>query len=147
MGNSMKIMICGSMSFTKEIIDLQNQLRNFGHDVSVPCDVELHIEKPGFIDELDKDRKHLIENNIIKKCFDLIADSEAVVFLNLPKNGINGYIGTSSLMEMGLAYYLGKKIYLMHQFPDPNIYRWAHEVASFMPGILNGDVDSLRIKK
>lgn len=147
MENKMKIMICGSMSFAKEIAELQSQLMSFGYDVLIPCDTELHIEKPGFIDDLDKDREHLVENNIMKRCFDILADSEAVIFLNLPKNNIDGYIGTSSLMEMGLAYYLGKKIYLMYPYPDPHIHRWAHEVASFHPIILNGDVGSLRVSQ
>ncbi|MFA6131647.1 MAG: hypothetical protein WC702_01070 [Patescibacteria group bacterium] len=132
------------MSFAKEMVELQNQLRGFGHDVAVPCDAELHVGKPDLIDDLDNDRQHLIENNIIKKCFDLLAGSDAVVFLNLPKNGIEGYIGTSSLMEMGLAYYLGKKIYLMYPHPDPNVHRWAHEVASFKPIVLNSEVELFR---
>jgi len=139
----MKIMICGSMSFAKEMLALQKQLQEIGHSVDVPCDTDLHIEKPNFIDELDADREHLIAHNIMKQCFDLLAASDAVVFLNLPKNGIDGYIGTSSLMEMGLAYYLGKKIYLMYPHPDPNEHRWAHEVASFQPTILCGDINAL----
>ena len=140
----MKIMVCGSMSFAKEMLELQAELRSFDHDVTLPCDTELHIEKPGFIDDLNKDREHLIENNIMKRCFDILTESEAVLFLNLPKNGVEGYIGTSSLMEMGLAYYLGKKIYLMYPHPDPHNHRWAHEVASFQPIMLNGSIESFR---
>ena len=137
-------MVCGSMSFAKEMLELQNQLEGFGHDVSVPCDTELHAGKPGCIDELDKDREHLVANNIMKQCFDTLAESEAVIFLNLSKNGVEGYIGTSSLMEMGLAYYLGKKIYFMYPHPDPNEQRWAHEVASFQPAVLNGSIEYFR---
>lgn len=122
------------------MIELQKQLIALGHAVQVPCDAELHTDRPGLIDDLDADRKHLIENDIIKKCFNLVAESDAVIFLNKAKNGIDGYIGTSSLMEMGLAYYLGKQIYLMHPFPDPKDHRWAHEVASFQPTILDGDL-------
>ena len=145
MGNKMKIMICGSMSFAKEMIELQKKLEDFGHEVSIPCDTDLHVEKPEFIDDLDKDREHLIANNVMKKCFKLLANSKTVIFLNLPKNKIEGYIGTSSLMEMGLAYYLGKKIYLMYPFPDPKNHRWAHEVASFMPIILVGKIETFKI--
>ena len=54
---------------------------------------------------------------------------------------MSGYVGTSSLMEMGLAYYLGKKIYLLNELPSPETARWAHEVLSFQPTILNGDFD------
>ncbi len=137
-------MICASMSFSKEMLALQDKLKAFGHSVSVPCDVDLLLENPELIDDLDSDREHLIENNIMKKCFDLLAQSDAVLFLNLPKNGVDGYIGTSSLMEMGLAYFLEKKIYLMYPHPNPNDQRWAHEVASFQPCILNGELGALQ---
>ncbi|MEX1111947.1 MAG: hypothetical protein WEC84_00640 [Candidatus Andersenbacteria bacterium] len=141
----MKIMICGSMSFAKEMLELQKHLQNFGHAVEVPCDTDLHIENPDLIDQLEENREHVIENNILRKCFDLLAGSDAVIFLNLPKNGIEGYVGTSSLMELGLAYYLKKKIYLMYPCPDPKEYRWAHEVAVIRPEILNGDIEPLRL--
>lgn len=142
--NNMKIMICGSMTFAKEMIAAQEDLSKFGHEVFVPCDTDLHLSSPGFIDDLDADREHLVENNVMRRCFDLLADSEAVVFLNFQKNGQDGYIGTSSLMEMGLAYYLGKKIFLLYDVPPPSVARWAHEVLSFQPIVLNGNLDILQ---
>ena len=139
----MKIMICGSMSFAKEMVELQGQHKSIGHEVSIPSDTELHIEKPNFIDDLEKDLEHVIQNNVLRQCFDLLAASEAVIFLNLPKNDIEGYMGTSVLMELGLAYYLKKKIYLMYPYPSPHAQRWAQEVASIQPVVLNGDISSL----
>lgn len=140
----MKIMICGSMSFANEMIAAQKELTEMGYEVSVPCDTELHVSNPDFIDNLDADRQHLIENNVIKRCFETLAAADSVVFLNFPKNGVEGYLGTSSLMEMGLAYYLGKKIFLLFPHPKPSEARWAHEVASFQPVILNGNIASLQ---
>ncbi len=137
----MRIMICGSMTFAEQMLQLQQQLTAFSHQVNVPCDAEIHRQNSAFIDDLDVNREHLIENDIMRKCFELVAASEAVVFLNLPKNGVDGYIGTSSLIEMGLAYYLNKEIYLMYSYPDPTEHRWAHEVASFQPTVLNGNID------
>ena len=134
-------MICGSMSFAKDMVELQKELQAFGHEVYIPTDTELHVQDPNFTNDLDKDREHLIANNVMKECFDLLAASDAVIFLNLPKNGVDGYIGTSSLMEMGLAYYLGKKIYTMYPYPDFNVHRWAHEVASIQPTVLNGNIE------
>lgn len=143
----MKIMICGSMSFAKEMLELQGTLNSLGYETAIPCDAVLHFENPELIDDLDKNREYLAENNIMKRCFDLVADSDAVIFLNHKKNQVEGYIGTSSLMEMGLAYYLGKKIYLMYPYPNPEDHRWAHEVASFKPIILNGNIELLGIKQ
>ncbi len=54
------------------------------------------------------------DTGIMKKFFDEIAASEGVLFLNYNKKGIPGYIGASVLMEIGIAYYLGKKIFLIN---------------------------------
>lgn len=136
----MKIMICGSMTFAKEMLAAQKTLRELGYEAFVPCDAELHAEKPGLIDNLDADREHLVQNDVMRRCFDTLANCDAVVWLNYPKNGVDGYIGTSSLMEMGLAYFLKKKIFLMHHVPPPSAARWAHEVLSFQPTVLEGDL-------
>lgn len=132
------------MSFAKEMVELQSKLTSIGHEVSIPSDTELHLKEPNTIDDLDKDLEHVIANNVLRACFDLLAASEAVIFLNLPKNGIEGYIGTSALMEMGLAYYLKKKIYLMYPFPSRHEHRWAQEVASIQPVVLNGDISTIK---
>ncbi len=70
---------------------------------------------------------------------DDIARSDAILALNHPKNGVNGYVGTSELIEMGLAYYLGKRTFLLHPTPSPSEARWAHEVRIMQPVMINGD--------
>jgi hypothetical protein len=142
----MKIMICGSMSFAEKMRMLQHDLQEMGHEVLVPADVDLFIENPKFNDDLALDREHLMTNDVIRKCFDLLAASEFVLFLNYPKNGISGYLGASMLMEIGLAYYLRKEICLLFPLPSAAEARWAHEVSSFSPLILNGDIEPLRNK-
>ena len=140
----MKIMICGSMTFSKEMMEAKKSLEKMGHSVSVPCNIELHLEDSGFVDNLEHNLNHCVENNTIKRCFDLLAESDAVLFLNYPKNGIDGYMGTSSLMEIGIAYHLGKKIFLMNNIPHFNEHRWAHEIKIIQPTILNGDLSRIQ---
>ena len=139
----MKIMICGSMSFSKEMMNAKKSLEERGHKVGVPCDVELHVEDSNFIDDLDADYEHCVKNGVMKKCFDMIAESDAILVLNYPKNGIKGYIGTSSLMEIGLAHYLGKRIFLLHPTPHHSEARWAHEVRIMQPTVLNGNLSKI----
>jgi hypothetical protein len=140
----MKIMICGSMSFAWKMNEVKNQLEDLGHKVSLPIDIDLHLSDSTFSDNLDADYKHCIKNDTIKKCFDLIAKSDAILVLNLEKNGKEGYIGTSGLMEIGLAHYLGKKIFLFNKLPSYNDSRWSHEVAIMRPVILEGDFGKIR---
>lgn len=140
----MKIMICGSMTFSKEMVDAKNKLNELGHPAKVPCDTDLHIKDTEFIDDLDADYEHCVKNNIMKTSMDDIAESDAILVINYPKNGVNGYIGTSTLMETGLAYYLGKKIFLMFPTPLPSEARWAHEIKIFQPKVINGDFSLIK---
>jgi hypothetical protein len=80
----------------------------------------------------------------MRKCFREIEESDAILVLNYPKNGIQGYIGTASLMEIGLAYHLGKKIFLLNPLPHSSEQRWAHEVRIIQPTILNGDFTKIK---
>ncbi|MBI4014737.1 MAG: hypothetical protein HY365_02160 [Candidatus Aenigmarchaeota archaeon] len=140
----MKIMICGSMGFSKEMLHAKKSLEELGHFVEVPCDVESHIENSDLIDDLDADFEHCVKNNVLKTCMDSIADSDAILIVNHDKNGIKGYIGTSAMIEMGLAYYLGKKIFLLFPTPSPSETRWAHEVRIMQPVIINGDFSMIQ---
>ena len=139
----MKIMICGSMTFAKEMMDTKRKLEALGYVVLAPLDVESHIENPKLVDDLDLNYKHAVEKNIMKKCFDLIAESDAILILNYLRNGVQGYIGASSLMEIGLGYYLGKRIFILNSLPKSSKFRWVHEVGIMQPVILNGELEKI----
>jgi len=140
----MKVMICGSMTFAKEMMEAKANLEEMRHEVKVPCDIETHLENPGFIDDLEADIEHAKNNNVLKTCFNYVAGSDAILFLNYPKNNIPGYVGTSSMMEMGLAFYLGKKIFLMHEPPHHDDARWVVEVRLVEPTVINGDFSKIK---
>ena len=132
------------MTFSKEMVKAKDELEKLGHTVSLPCDVDLHVEDPNAIDDFKANYDHCIANNIIKKCFNKVEASEAILVLNFPKNGIDGYVGTSSLMEMGLAHHFNKKIFLLHEPPTEAEHRWAHEVRIMLPIVLNGDLSKIK---
>ena len=140
----MKIMISGSMAFAQEMVDAKETLESMGHIVFVPYDIEQHLENPDFVDDLAGNLQHFIETDIMRKCFDLVAQSDAVLVLNLQRKGINGYIGTSTLMEIGLAYYLGKKLFLYNDIPHWDEVRWAHEINIMQPAIIHGDLSKVK---
>ena len=91
-------------------------------------------------DKHEENYKHCIENDILRKCFNSIAESDAILLLNYPKNGIDGYVGASSLMEIGLAYHFRKKIFLLYPPPPPQEVKSSHEILIMQPTILNGDL-------
>ena len=132
------------MSFAKKMSEAENKLKKLGHVVFLPVDINIHLADSALNDDLEVNYKHCVENDTIRKCFDLIAESDAVLVLNLNKKGAKGYIGVSALMEIGLAYYLGKKIFLFNKLPNYNNVRWAHEVAIMRPVVLNGDFGKIK---
>lgn len=140
----MKIMISGSMAFAKEMYEAKQTLEKTGFEVQVPFETEVHLENPIFVDSLGDNLQYCIENDVLHKSFDFIASADAVIVLNYPRKGIDGYIGASTLMEIAIAYYLRKKIYLLYPFPDFNKIRWAHEIAIMQPEILHGDLSKVK---
>lgn len=142
----MHLMIIGSMTFAKEMLATQKHLIAMGHTVDLPTDTETHVQNPALVDDLATDLVHSRETDVIRKCFDLVAKSDAIVVLNYPKNNIDGYLGTSVLMEIGLAYYLGKNIFLLNPIPPSDEVRWAHEITVMDPVILNGDLNKIIAK-
>ena len=135
----MKIMICGSMYFSKEMLEAKDFLEKKGHDVMVPDDVHDCLNNP----ELNADFNFCVKNNIDKKCFDKVAKSDAIVVLNHPKDNIKGYVGGATLMEIGIARHLDKKIFLLHELPSEEEQRHALEIKLTKPVILNGDLSKV----
>lgn len=140
----MKITICGSMSFAKQMKEVKSELEKLRHEASVPDDTELHISNPTFIDNLEEDLKHCLEKDLMRDHMNRVAESEAILVLNYPKNSLKSYIGTSTMMEMGIAYYLKKKMFLLNPPPQLHEVRWAIEVAIMQPTIINGDLTLIK---
>ena len=89
----MKITICGSMAFAKQIIDTKKTLENSGHVCFVPDGANDYannqVEKIGG----SEGAKRKIANDLIRKHYNLIEHSDAILVLNYDKRGIKNYIG------------------------------------------------------
>ncbi len=141
----MKIFICGSMSIAKKMIEIQKKLGEIGHDAKIPCDTKDFVENKGLINASYEDSyRRCLENDIIRRCFNSLAECDAILVLNYPKNGIDGYIGTAGLMEIALAYYLKMKIYLLYPPPPIKEKKSSEEVFMMQPIILDGDLSLIK---
>lgn len=79
----------------------------------------------------------------IDQHFAEIAKSDAILMVNDSKRGVVGYIGPNGLMEMAVAYYLKKPIFILNDVPSTNpIYE---EVMGMNAHILHGDIRKLEI--
>jgi len=140
----MKITICGSMAFAKEMLEIQRALEKKGHTVFMPDeteayahDVELSLSAVSGIPEVGAERK--ISRDLIRKHYDKIGNSDAILVLNYDRRGIKGYIGGNSFLEMGFAHILQKPIYLFNDMPH-EMHFILEEVKAMRPLVLNGDL-------
>lgn len=72
----------------------------------------------------------------IRLHFEKIEWCDAILVLNYPKNGIENYIGANTLVEIGLAFHLRKKIFLLHPIP---VMQYSEEIISMKPKVIEGN--------
>jgi len=138
----MKITICGSMQFYREMKAIKDGLEVLGHYAFVPKEVETNevpIDAlPNVTDEEKITAK--IEYDYIREHFKKIEQADVILVLNYEKKGIAGYIGGNTFLEMGYAFGLGKKIYLMNPIPEMN---YSVEMYAMKPIVVDGDLGKI----
>jgi nucleoside 2-deoxyribosyltransferase len=136
----MKIVICGSMTASKEMVDVEKKLKDLGHEIVLPEFTHEHAA----MDTIDKmhteSARDKVKYDLIRGYFEKIRNNDAVFIANVEKKGIKGYVGGNSFLEMGFAFVLNKPIYLLHKIPDVG-YR--DEIEAMSPIILNGDFSKI----
>jgi len=132
----MKIAICGSMSFAKEMLEVSRLLEDMGHKAILPIDTIESVRDPSRRQNIFL----LVEKDIIRDHLGKIRESDAILVLNYEKKGIAGYVGGSVLIEMGFAHYLNKQIYLLNPIPRMS---YSVEIEAMQPVVLNGDLKKL----
>lgn len=122
------------------MLEAQKKLQEAGHEGFVPPDTADCLENP----ELNTDEEHCFKTDIMRACMDIQEKSDAILALNYPRNGIEGYVGAHTLIELGLAYYLKQKIFLLFPVPSKEEVRSSVEIMHMKPVILNGDLDNIK---
>lgn len=148
----MKITICGSIAFTHEIKKTTDTLLKQGHQVEIPfmtkkiLDGEISLEDFLKIKEEkgDIDFRTSAEEDLIKRYFRLIKESDAILVLNYDKNGIKNYIGGNTLIEMAFAHVLDRQIFLLNPMPD---MQYKDEIEAMKPTVINGNLNLIMEEK
>lgn len=136
----MRIGIISSMQNTEKMVDVREKLIKLGHDAFL---TKLHKTLIGKSDEeKEKIKIHQKMNmDAIKEFWKDMQGADAVLVLNLDKNGIKNYIGGNTLMEIGFAHVLDQKIFLYN--PIPEIIYYKSEIEAMKPVIINGDLTKI----
>lgn len=134
----MRITVCGSMKFYEEMRAMKRTIENAGHEVVLPKGVEDEVPIEAREDLTDDEKASAkIEYDFIREHFRNIEKADAILVLNYEKKGIPNYIGGNTFLEMGLAFWLGKTIYLLHPVPEMDYYTEMH---AMQPIVLHGNV-------
>jgi hypothetical protein len=147
----MKITLCGSIAFYSEMEDIKQKLEKLGHEVDLPPSqvpdengVMIPVKKYYEIRKSAEENDGWIwdlKETAMRNHFVKVASTDVVLVTNFDKNNIKNYIGASTLLEMGLAFYLKKKIYLLNPIPE---IAYKEEILGMKPTILSGDLAEIK---
>jgi hypothetical protein len=150
----MKITICGSIGFYKEMESVRDSLIKSGHEVKIPelalevprefgggkkCYFGEYIEQNGGIDNFPEVHKIWnLKAEAIRSHYKKIDWGGSILVVNPEKRGIAGYIGGNTLIEIGIAFYLKKQIFILNPVSSELSYK--QEILGMKPIIINGDL-------
>jgi hypothetical protein len=143
----LKLAICASASFYTEVIAFSYKLENLGINVILPMTAAKMKAEGRENEEVKSDWSKLPisyhgKAQLIREHFDEIAKSDAILVTNYEKHRKANYIGPNVLMEMAIAFYLKKPIYVLNGLPKDSPL--IDEILGLEPIFLNGDITLIK---
>ncbi len=139
-----KIFLASSMNFYEELVQIEQSLIEKGFEVEIPVSAKTMKAKNDFdVTHFKGVFSPAQKGQFIQENFHNIARGDALLVISNEKNGIKGYIGANVLMEIGLAFYLKKAIYIWNQYPEDASYK--EELLAFDVQVINGDLDKIHV--
>lgn len=141
------IVICSSASFYKQVVEVEEQLKDLGFKVIIPLTAKKMKQMNNFDPEVYKTwyknpYDYRRKAYLTKKHFKEIEKGDCILVANYTKNGKDGYIGGAVLGEMNLAFYLKKKIYILNPIDKTSAFE--EEIFGMFPVVLNGDLSKIK---
>ena len=124
----MKITIVGNMSFLEKFKEAKEFLEKGGHEIIVP-------EK----DPIPEPIPSSVKRRAMEKFNENLKKSDAILVMNYTKGDKENHIGANSLMEIGMAFILQKKIFVLNPFPE----FCKDELEAIGAQVLNGDLSKI----
>ncbi|MFA4873528.1 MAG: hypothetical protein WC659_06415 [Patescibacteria group bacterium] len=137
----MRIGIIGSMQYTEKMIEARDALIQRGHDAFVTKLADAFLGK----NDAEKEAVKIYQKNnldAIREFWHMMQGADAVLVINMDKNGVKNYIGGNTLMEIGFAHVLNQKIFLYNPIPDIPYYK--SEIEAVKPIIIHGDLSLVK---
>jgi hypothetical protein len=101
------------------------------------------IENNGGIDAFPSHHEiWKLKHGAIKDHYEKIDWADAVLIINHEKRGVAGYVGGNTLMEIGVAFYQKKPIYILNPVSSDLSYK--QEIMGMKPIFLDGDLSKIK---
>jgi len=144
----MKLAICSSASFYKDVIEFCSSLENLGITVILPKTAAKMRAEGKENDESVTDWSSHSEGYhgkslLMRQHFEEIARSDAILVMNYEKHGKKNYIGPNVLMEMAVAFFLHKPVYVLNGVPEESPV--IDEILAIEPVFLEGDIQKIAL--
>lgn len=132
------------MNFYPALVEIESALTEIGFVVGIPYSAK-EMKLTGDFDPVKYKggRTYEERSKIIMKNFVAISHKDAILVINNTKNGVDGYIGPNVLMEIGVAFYLKKKIFIWNPVPQNAPYQ--EELNCFGVQVINRDLSQITI--
>lgn len=96
----MRIVVCGSMEFAKEMYDVGKRLESMGHEVHLPPNTENYAKGVLPQETGNESAENKTKHDLFNHYFELIKGSDAILVLNLDKKGISNYVGGNAFIAI-----------------------------------------------
>src|SRR3989344_5073921 len=136
----MKILIACSKHFYDKIPEIEADLKNKGHKITMPNSYENPLKELE-LKKLDKEAHIKWKSEMMKKDEKNIAPQDAILVLNFQKNNIPNYIGGDTFLEIYTAWKLNKKVFLFNPLPKCS---FTDELIGINPTIINGNLNLIK---
>lgn len=136
-----------SLDFSKEALDIKNRLEEKGREVSLCYSVrrikdgDFSVKEVLDLKEQGTFSDYTISKDLIRWNWERLKKDDAILVINLTKKGIENYIGGNTLIEMGFAHVLNKKIFLWNNIPNMS---YTDEIKAMNPIVVNQNIDLIK---
>lgn len=137
----MKVLIHASLDFKEEMINARDYIQSHSkHSVVLPELTRYQDIRDKLGDDVTFTK---IKNRLTLENFANVETCDVLLIINPSHRDIDNYVGGNAFMEMVIAYYLKKPIFLTNEIPEGMSY--TEEMKTFYP-IVVGDYDTFLSK-
>lgn len=145
--SKLNLAVCASASFYSEVIVFSDILEREDINVILPATAakmkrEDRANEEVVVDWSSHPDGYGWKAELIRGHFDEITECDAILVMNYEKHGKKNYIGPNVLMEMAIAFYLKKPIYVLNGVPEDSPL--LDEILGLQPVFLGGDISRIR---